>query len=182
MSVLTKFLHLPEQYPMIRGMVSYAIIWPACSLTQEYLERGTSLSHANWARAARFGFFGAFCMAPVFYGWLKYSSRFFKKNSIVSAITRAAIEQISYAPLALAYFYFGMSFLEMKPINACVDEVKEKFWPTYKIGVLYWPSVQTLNFYFISEKNRIIFVSLASFIWTVYLSHMKSKSCPERPK
>ncbi|KAF9798170.1 hypothetical protein SFRURICE_019680 [Spodoptera frugiperda] len=182
MGALTKIRHLPEQYPMIRGMVSYAIIWPTCSITQEYLERGTTIDQADWARAARFGFFGAFCMSPVFYCWMKYTSRFFRKNSIVSAIKRAAIEQITYGPLALAYFYFGMSLLEMKPISACVTEVKEKFWPTYKIGVFYWPLVQTLNFYFIAENNRIIFVSAASFIWTVYLSHMKSKSVTERPK
>ncbi|CAH1641486.1 unnamed protein product [Spodoptera littoralis] len=182
MGALTKIRHLPEQYPMIRGMVSYAIIWPSCSLTQEYLERGTTIEHADWARAARFGFFGAFCMAPVFYGWMKYTSRFFKRNSIASAIKRAAIEQVSYGPLALAYFYFGMSLLEMKPISECVNEVKKKFWPTYKIGVFYWPLVQTLNFYFIAEKNRIIFVSAASFVWTVYLSHMKSMDMTKKSK
>nr|XP_021186598.2 mpv17-like protein [Helicoverpa armigera] len=174
MTILTKVLHLPEQFPLIRGMVSYAIIWPTCSITQEYLEHGTSVENANWARAARFGFFGAFCMAPVFYGWMKYSSRFIKRNSLLSAVTRAAIEQLTYAPLAMAYFFFGMSLLEMKPIDACMQEVREKLWPTWKIGVVFWPVVQTLNFYFISEKNRIVFVSVASFIWTVYLAHMKS--------
>lgn len=179
---LTKVLHLPEQFPLIRGMVSYAIIWPTCSVTQEYLEHGTTVENADWARAARFGFFGTFFMAPVFYGWMKYTSRFFKRKNLMTAITRAAIEQVSYSPLAMAYFFFGMSLLEMKPIKSCVNEVREKFWPTYKIGVIFWPTAQTLNFYFISEKNRIVFVSAASFVWTVYLAHMKSKEQKNEPK
>lgn len=113
-------------------------------------------------------------MAPVLYAWIKFSSPFFKRKDLRTAITRAAIEQVSYGPMALSYFFFGMSLLEMKPIEACVQEVKEKFWPTYKMGFVYWPTVQTLNFYFMPEKNRVVFVSAASFVWTVYMAHMKS--------
>ncbi|KAJ8709719.1 hypothetical protein PYW08_009723 [Mythimna loreyi] len=175
--LMTKFRHLPmyRHYPLLRGMVSYSIIWPTCSITQEYLEHGTNIADADWARAARFGFFGAFCMAPVFYSWMKYSSRFFKRNDLRTAVFRAAIEQVSYSPIAMAYFFFGMSLLEMKPIDACVEEVKQKLWPTYKIGVIFWPTVQTMNFYLISDKNRVVFVSAASFVWTVFMAHMKSR-------
>ncbi|XP_047526267.1 mpv17-like protein 2 [Pieris napi] len=173
--IMTKILRLPVQFPLVRGMVSYAIIWPTCSITQEYLANGTPIQNADWNRAARFGFFGTFFMAPVFYGWLKFSSRFFKRKSLFTAIKRALIEQVSYSPLAMAYFFFGMSLLEKKPIKACMNEVREKFWPTYKIGVVFWPTAQTLNFYFISERNRIVFVSAASFVWTIYLAHMKAK-------
>lgn len=172
---MTKLCSLSEQYPVLRGMISYAIIWPACSITQEYIENGTSMEDINWPRAARFGFFGAFFMSPVFYGWMKYSSRYFVGKSLLTAVKRAAVEQVSYSPLAMAYFFFGMSVLEGKSLSMCVNEVRQKFWPTYKIGVIFWPTVQTLNFYFISDKNRIVFVSAASFVWTVYLAHMKSK-------
>ncbi|VVC87885.1 unnamed protein product [Leptidea sinapis] len=157
-------------------MVSYAVIWPTCSITQEYIENGTTIQHADWSKAARFGIFGTFFMAPVFYGWMQFTSKFFKRKTLSTCILRAAVEQISYSPLAMAYFFFGMSLLEMKPIKTCLNEVREKFWPTYKIGVVFWPTAQTINFYFVSEKNRIVFVSCASFIWTIYLAHMKAKA------
>lgn len=180
--IFTKVRSLRINYHLVRGMVSYAIIWPTCSLVQEYIEHGTTIEDADIARAARFGIFGTFFMAPVFYGWMKYTSRFFRSKSLKTAILRAAIEQVSYSPLAMAYFFFGMSLLELKPVKTCVNEVREKFWPTYKIGVVFWPTAQTLNFYFISEKNRIIFVSAASFVWTVYLAHMKAKEQKMVPK
>ncbi|KAL4708485.1 hypothetical protein ACJJTC_014093 [Scirpophaga incertulas] len=175
MSVLTKMLTLPYNFPIVRGMVSYAVIWPTCSIVQEYLEHGKPLREANWTRAARFGVFGCFFMAPVFYGWMKYSNKYFTRKDLITAIIRSAIEQISYSPLAMSYFFFGMSLLEGKSYTECVSEVREKFWPTYKTGVIFWPLAQTLNFYFISDKNRIVFVSMASFVWTTYLAHVKGK-------
>lgn len=173
--IFTKMRRLPIHYPLIRGMISYSIIWPTCSIVQEYLDHGATIEEANFARAARFGIFGSFFMAPVFYGWMKFSGRFFKSNTLKTAILRAAIEQVSYSPLAMAYFFFGMSLLELKPLHVCWNEVKEKFWPTYKIGVIFWPTAQTFNFYCVSEKNRVVFVSIASLIWTIYLAHMKAK-------
>lgn len=174
-SIRAKVFNLPSQFPLLRGMLSYSIIWPTCSVVQEYIEHGTTIENCDWVRAARYSIFGTFFMAPVFYGWMKYISPFFKGKSLKIALTRALIEQVSYSPCAMAYFFFGMSALEMKPLSRCVQEVKDKFWPTYKIGAVFWPSAQTLNFYFVSEKNRIIFVSLASFVWTVYLAHVKAK-------
>ncbi|XP_034837138.1 mpv17-like protein 2 [Maniola hyperantus] len=175
MAILTKVFSLPLQFPLIRGMVSYAVIWPTCSLVQEYIESGTSVGDADWARAARFGVFGTFFMAPVFYSWMKYSGKFFRGKNLTTAVMRALVEQVSYSPVAMAYFFFGMSLLEMKPLHTCVNEVKEKFWPTYKVGAIFWPTAQTINFYLVSEKNRIVFVSVASFVWTTFMAHMKAK-------
>ena len=115
-------------------------------------------------------------MSPLFYGWLKFSNRFFPRKDLATAIKRAAIEQVSYGPLALTYFFFGMSVLELKPLYVCVNEVKEKFWVAYVSGLVYWPVAQTVNFYCISDKNRIVFVSMISFIWTTYLSHIKAQA------
>lgn len=174
--IFTKVVNFNSQYPLVRGMLSYSIIWPSCSLVQDYIENGTTIENCNWVRAARYSFFGTFFMAPLFYGWMRYSSRFFKGRNLKTALTRACLEQISYSPCAMAYFFFGMSAMELKPVKECVEEVKQKFWPTYKVGVVFWPTAQTINFYFISENNRIIFVSLASFVWTCYLAHVKAKS------
>lgn len=163
------------QFPLLRGMISYAIIWPMSCIAQEYIEHGTPPHKADWVRAARFSFFGAFLMAPVVTTWMKFTNRYFIKKSIWTAISRAIIEQLTYTPLAMSYFFFGMCALEMKPLQTCSNEVREKLWPTYKVGLVFWPTVQTLNFYFISEKNRVVFVGAASFVWTVFMAHMEAK-------
>lgn len=157
---------------LIRGMISYAIIWPCSSIVQEYIKHG-SMDEVSLSRAARFGFFGTFYSVPTFYLWLRLTGKYFQKKNLRTAIARAVVEQVFYGPFSISSFYIGMGLLEMKPLSTSVSELRQKFWQTYTTAILYWSVVQTINFYYIPEKNSIIFVSVASFIWTVYLAHMK---------
>ncbi|KAJ2941468.1 hypothetical protein O0L34_g14514 [Tuta absoluta] len=165
-------IRLPRKYPVLRGMISYGIMWPFCSLAQEYIEFGVKFSEANWPRAARFGFFGAFFMAPVFYGWMKFTQPLFPKRTLLTCVERAALEQVSYTPFALCYFLFGMSLMELKTFDEAVEDVKKNFWRTYTVGLVFWPAAQTINYCCIPENNRIVFVSICSFVWTVFMAHV----------
>lgn len=107
---------------------------------------------------------------------MRFTSLIYPKKDLATAVQRAVIDQITYSPAALAFFFFGMSVMEMKPYKECVDEVKAKFWKTYKLGALYWPSMQTVNFYFVPEKYQMVFVSVASCIWTIYMAHVKGQA------
>lgn len=52
---------------------------------------------------------------------------------------------------------------------------KVKFILNFKIGVFYWTAVQTLNYTFIPERNRVPMVSLFGLLWTTFLAYMKQK-------
>lgn len=97
----------------------------------------------------------------------------FPHMNLKSGITKAIIEQFSYGPLASVTFFYGMSLMEFKTHKEAVQEVKEKFPETWEVAVCVWPVVQTINFTFISEKNRVPFVSIASLLWTTFLAYMK---------
>ena len=66
-----------------------------------------------------------------------------------------------------------MSILEGGSVEDGVREVQAKFIPTYKVAICVWPVLQTLNFAFIPESNRVVFVSFCSLIWTSFLAYMK---------
>lgn len=36
-----------------------------------------------------------------------------------------------------------------------------------------WPAVSTLNFALVPEKNRVVFISCCSLLWTCFLAYMK---------
>lgn len=48
----------------------------------------------------------------------------------------------------------------------------------------YWPVIQVINFSFIKEQNRVPFVAMASFVWTIFLAYMKQIDAedPNGPK
>ena len=90
-----------------------------------------------------------------------------------AGITKASVEQLTYGPFAGCSFFFLMSLMEMKTFGEAVNEVRNKFFFTYKIGLCYWPIIQTINFSLIPERNRVPFVSVASLMWTTFLAYMK---------
>lgn len=42
----------------------------------------------------------------------------------------------------------------------------------FQVAVCFWPLIQTVNFAYVPEKNRVVVVSVASFMWTTFLSYM----------
>lgn len=99
-------------------------------------------------------------------------------------------------------FYFIMSLLEGKSVKEGIEEVKSKFWPTYKVksyvtfqsyinnikicyfkaAMCIWPAVSTLNFALVPEKNRVVFISMCSLLWTCFLAYMKQLSLENENK
>ncbi|RLU23248.1 hypothetical protein DMN91_003451, partial [Ooceraea biroi] len=82
--------------------------------------------------AIRFSLMASLYVAPTLYCWLRCASYLWPKADLKSAVTKALVEQVTYSPVAMCSFFFCMSFLELKPISECIEEIKIKFWPTYK--------------------------------------------------
>ncbi|KAJ9576287.1 hypothetical protein L9F63_006886, partial [Diploptera punctata] len=175
---LVRFLMLTgHTYPLIRGVAMYAVTWPTSNLCQQAI---TGREKFDFREAFRYSLFGALYVAPTLYGWIKFSGVLWPHMNLKIAVTKALIEQVSYGPIAVASFFFGMSLLEGRSVAEGINEVKTKFWQTYQVGFCVWPVVQTVNFSLVPEPNRVIFVGLCSMIWTCFLAFMKqldSKTC-----
>ncbi|XP_062139168.1 PXMP2/4 family protein 4 [Drosophila sulfurigaster albostrigata] len=161
-------------HPMVKGAVTYALLWPTGSLIQQTLE-GRNLKNYDWARALRFSLFGGLYVAPTLYGWVRLSSAMWPQTSLRVGIVKALTEQISYGPFACISFFMGMSLLERKSFAEAVEETKQKALPTYKVGICVWPFIQTLNFSLVPEHNRVVFVSICSLMWIIFLAYTKTR-------
>lgn len=127
----------------------------------------------DWWRCARFSLYGGLFVAPTLYSWVKLSSAMWPQTSIKTALAKAAVETITYTPAAMTCFYFFMILLELKTFKEATEEVRTKVPPTYRIAVMVWPAVATINFSLIPERNRVPFISACSLIWTSFLAYMK---------
>ncbi|XP_037048572.1 mpv17-like protein [Bradysia coprophila] len=160
------------KYPLVRGMVSYSLIWPTSALIQQTIA-GKTWENYDWKKCVRFSLYGGLVVAPTLYCWIKIASTLWPTTSFKTAVYKAIVETFSYTPFAMTAFYFGMSILENKTIDEATNEVKTKFWPTYKVAVCVWPLVAMVNFSLIPERNRVPFISICSLLWTCFLAYMK---------
>lgn len=92
--------------------------------------------------------------------------------TLKNGIAKAVVEQFSYGPAAGISFFTIMTLLEGRSFAEAKMEVKEKFPQTIEVAICFWPIVQCINFTFIKERNRVPFVAMASFFWTVFLAYM----------
>ncbi|CAG2059303.1 unnamed protein product [Timema podura] len=159
-----------KKYPLTRGMAVYAVIWPVSCLCQQVIAGNKQL---DYAQAGRFCLFGCFFVAPTLHTWLTLARSMWPAMNIRTAIIKAVLEQVTYTPLAYACFFFGMTLLEGRGVKQATTEVKAKFLPTYKVGASVWPVIQTINYTFVPERNRVPFVGMCSFLWTCFLAYMK---------
>lgn len=164
-----------KNYPMVKGMATYSIIWPTGCLIQQTLD-GKDWRTYDYKQFMNFAIFGTCFVAPTLYGWIRMSSQMWPTMSLKAGLTKAIVEQFSYGPFAGTSFFFGMSLLEEKTVDEAVNEVRKKFPDTYKVGICVWPIIQTINFALIPEHNRVPFVSICSLLWTTFLAYMKQRS------
>ncbi|XP_067636216.1 mpv17-like protein isoform X2 [Eurosta solidaginis] len=177
-SLKSQWRMFANTHPLAKGVMSYAIIWPTGCLIQQTLE-GRDLKTYDWMRCMRFSMFGALYVAPTLYGWVRLSSVMWPQMNLKVGVVKAAVEQISYGPFAGCSFFYGMSLLEGKNHKEAVQEVKDKFPPTFKVGICFWPIIQTINFSMIPESYRVVFVSVCSLGWTTFLAYLKTKNMHE---
>ncbi|XP_074031240.1 mpv17-like protein [Leptinotarsa decemlineata] len=169
--IFSKIVALTRHYPVVRGMISYGMIWPTSCIIQQTIA-GKTLENYDWMQALRYSLYGCFITAPTLYAWIRISSVLWPGTNLKTSITKAIVEQFTYGPVALASFFFGMTLLEGKGVTEAKNAIETKMFSTWKVGACVWPVVQTINFCYIPEKNRVPFVSVCSLVWCCFLAYM----------
>ncbi|XP_064101927.1 PXMP2/4 family protein 4-like [Macrobrachium nipponense] len=169
-ALLQRLKRVTEKYPVLRGMITYSVLWPTSNVVQQSLDK--TRDNYDPVESLRYLILGTFGTAPTVYVWVKIAGKLVKGQLFKHAVLKAGLEQILFAPVGISQFYFGITLLEGRPWSECVQEWKEKFIPTWRVGMCVWPVIQTVNFAYVAEKNRVVVVSIASFMWTIFLSYM----------
>jgi len=169
---IKSFSNFTLKYPILRGMLSYSIIWPLSNIVQQHIQKREKF---DFMETARFGLFGGLYVGPTVFAWVKLIGWAMPGvgKGIMHAMKKSVIEQILYSPGAICAFFVGMTLLEGKTLEDAKKEIALKFFPTYKANLCFWPFVQTLNFRFVPVRNRVSVSATASFFWAIVLSYMK---------
>ncbi|XP_066247973.1 mpv17-like protein [Euwallacea similis] len=173
--IFSRVAAFTARHPVVKGMISYGTLWPTSCLIQQTIS-GKTIENYDWMQTLRFSLYGGLFTAPTLYAWIRLSTRLWPVTSLKTSIIKAFVEQLTYGPAALVCFFFGMGLLEGKSVQEAKTIVENKFLPTWKVGVCFWPILQTLNFQYISEHNRVPFVSACSLVWCCFLAYMHQLS------
>nr|XP_046159128.1 mpv17-like protein [Oncorhynchus gorbuscha]XP_046159129.1 mpv17-like protein [Oncorhynchus gorbuscha] len=133
----------------------------------------TTWADIDWSQTARVAFVG-FCFHANFnYHWLKGLERMLPGGGAKRVSGKVVLDQLVAAPATISAFFIGLSVLENK--EDPLENWREKFWTSYKTGVVYWSTMQALNFSLVPPVARTVFVGGITLVWTVFLCHFRQQ-------
>lgn len=135
-------------------------------------------SFIDWSQTARVALVG-FCFHANFnYHWLRGLERMFPGGGTKRVSLKVILDQLIAAPMTISAFYIGLSTLE--GAEDSFEDWKNKFWTSYKTGVVYWSTMQAVNFSLIPPATRTVFVGGVALGWTIFLCHFKQQKSDVR--
>jgi protein Mpv17 len=87
-AVFSRTLVYFNSYPLLRGVATYAIIWPVSNLCQQAI---TGKEEFDFVEALRYSLFGAFYVAPSLHGWLKLSGTMWPQMNVKTALKKVTV-------------------------------------------------------------------------------------------
>ncbi|XP_017308079.1 mpv17-like protein [Ictalurus punctatus] len=153
-------------FPWLTNVSLYGCLFAGGDLLHQRVthQDGTEL---DWKRTRNVALV-AFCFHGNWnYFWLRALERRFPGRSLGMVLSKLALDQSFASPLATSVFYTGVSVLEGK--EDVFEDWREKFFNTYKTGLMYWPFMQFLNFVLMPLYLRTVFMGCSAFLWAAFL-------------
>ncbi|XP_041085221.1 mpv17-like protein [Polyodon spathula] len=153
-----------RRFPWVTNVTLYGCLFASGDLVHQCFTRRRDLDWRQTRNVAvvAFSFHGNFS-----YLWMRGLERCFPGRAVSMVLKKVLLDQTVAAPLATSVFYTGVSLLEGK--EDVLQDWREKFWNTYKTGLLYWPFMQLLNFLLVPLYLRTSFTGCCAFLWATFL-------------
>ncbi|XP_015109799.1 uncharacterized protein LOC107036373 [Diachasma alloeum] len=125
----------------------------------------------NWSVLQRYVVYGFFLAGPILHKWYLWLDSFYVGIAGTTLMKKLFCDQFLLTPPLLVLFFSSMSLMEGK--EDILEECRAKFLKTFQTSCLYWLPMQFVNFLMVPAKFRVVFVSIAAFLWVNILCHLK---------
>ncbi|XP_057552046.1 mpv17-like protein isoform X1 [Hippopotamus amphibius kiboko] len=152
-----------RSYPWPTNVLLYAGLFSAGDALQQRL-RG---SRADWRHTRHVATVAVAFHANFNYAWLLLLERALPGRAPRTVLAKVLCDQVLSGPVHVSAFYSGMSILQGE--DDIFLDLRQKFWNTYKSGLIYWPFVQLINFSLVPVHWRTAYTGLCGFVWATFL-------------
>ena len=135
----------------------------------------------NAKKTLRFGFLGAFLVAPAVHFWYGGLAKHFPGTSTSTVAKRVFMDQFVFTPVFLPIWFSSMWTLEKAPVfgnPGHAGDARSSYmdrWIDIAPDLLvanwsYWIPAVSINFKFVPLKYQVLYANVLSLIWNMYLS------------
>lgn len=80
--------------------------------------------------------------------------------SVRAVVAKMALDQIFWTPIALVMFFACFALLEGRSTAYLRAQLRAKFLPTLVKGFALWPAAHLINFRYVPNPMRILYVNM----------------------
>uniref|UniRef100_A0A7S3PZB9 Peroxisomal membrane protein MPV17 n=1 Tax=Chaetoceros debilis TaxID=122233 RepID=A0A7S3PZB9_9STRA len=176
-----------EEDPLLTKSITAGVILGAADFAGQALERSNSGEDnpVDYARAARFAFFGFILQAPWnhFY-YLFLDGALPPTEDPLSATTgiKVVIDQFVQAPIFTVIIFFFLGLLEGKSASDVKEQLDRDYKDTMFANWKLWVPATAVNIAFCPPILRVLFLNCVFFFWSIFLSLKLNSDGEEAPK
>ncbi|XP_032053494.1 mpv17-like protein [Aythya fuligula] len=152
---------------MAAGWAGSVLLYAGLTAAGDAAQRRGRGQPPDWAQTRRVALLALTFHGNLNYVWLRALERALPGRRPAAVLGKVLCDQLLAAPVAVGAFYTGMSILQRK--EDIFSDCKNKFWNTYKTGLMYWPFVQLSNFVFVPVYLRTAYTGLCGFVWAAFI-------------
>eukprot|EP01132_Coremiostelium_polycephalum_P004146 gene4146-5187_t len=110
---------------------------------------------------------------PVLHYWYKGLDRIVTTGSVKGqAVKKMMVDQLAFAPVVISCFMGIMGTIHGNTLQENKDHIKKNLFYALKANWTLWPAAQVINFALVPPNLRVLYVSVISVIWNMFLSHL----------
>jgi len=166
------------RFPIVTNTMTFASLLGISDLAMQSLSHYTSRPNRDkrlvidWPRSRNMFTIGL-CIGPGVHGWYKYLDYVLPTTQLKSVGCKVLMDQLIFGPVLYYGFFISGGMLEGCTYNESLQEFKNKFWTVYKADWAFWPAAQFINFSLVPSSMRVLYFSVATLFWNVFLSYVK---------
>jgi len=163
-----------EASPLVVKSVTASVILGAADLAGQALEsKDDPISEIDFARFARFAFFGLVLQAPwnhFYYILLDGALPPTPDPFTTTTATKVVIDQFVQAPIFTVLIFAFLGALEGKSLEAIQKQLDEDYANTMVANWKLWVPATAVNIAFCPPVLRVLFLNCVFFFWSIFLS------------
>ncbi|XP_076043286.1 mpv17-like protein [Oratosquilla oratoria] len=171
----SRLKNLMNSKPLMRDMVVYGSLYMGAEFSQQFMLKNIvkDPQHKNYniESVGRYAFFGIAWYPVIYHYWYKWLDAQLPGTSAAVVCIKSLVDQFVMEPPLIVSFYTGMSIMERK--ESLTAECREKFIPTFTTGCIFWLPAMAVNFYFMPNSMRVIFLAVCQFFWCNFICWYK---------
>lgn len=169
-----------ELRPILTKSYTAGLIFGLSDYFAQKIERSNDVNGSSgkldWTRTTVSILVGLLYFGPAAHYWYEWIFRLLPATTLLSTLYKAFWGQVLFGP-SFTCIFFATILIQSGDFSIKIwwEKILKDLPGAWLAGVGYWPLVDFLSYSIIPVKWIPLFINMASFLWTIYLSLLANK-------